>query len=98
MKNISKYLVFAIMTVVLFSCADATNIDACRTFEPYGFFGGFWHGLIAPFSFFFSLLDDSVEMYASNNIGGWYDLGFVLGAGILFGGGTKASSRKRYRD
>ena len=30
-------------------------------------------------------------MYAVNNNGGWYDFGFVLGAGILFGGGGKVS-------
>jgi len=33
-------------------------------------------------------------MYAVNNNGGWYDFGFVLGAGILFGGGSRASKRK----
>jgi hypothetical protein len=31
-------------------------------------------------------------MYAKNNNGGWYDFGFVLGSGILFGGGVKAKT------
>jgi len=77
--------------VVAAGCADVTNIDACRQSEPYGFLGGLWHGLIAPVSFIISLFSDHVAMYAVNNNGGWYDFGFVLGAGILFGGGSRAS-------
>jgi len=34
-----------------------------------------------------------VNFYEVHNNGGWYNFGFVLGAGILFGGGGKASSR-----
>jgi hypothetical protein len=41
--------------------------------------------------FAFLLLSSSIAMYAVNNNGGWYDFGFVLGAGILFGGGSRAS-------
>ena len=82
-----------ITAFLLVSCADVTNIDACRSAEPYGFWGGLWHGLIAPLSFFGSLLSDDIAMYAVNNNGGWYDLGFVIGAGILFGGGSRASRR-----
>jgi hypothetical protein len=90
-------IALGLMIVVsqLTSCADVTNVDACRQFEPYGFWGGLWHGLIAPVSFFGSLLSDDIAMYAVNNNGGWYDLGFVVGAGILFSGGNRAS-RKRF--
>jgi hypothetical protein len=52
-----------------------------------------WHGLIAPISFFGSLVSDNIAMYAMNNNGGWYDFGFVIGAGILFGGGSRAAKR-----
>lgn len=79
--------------VVLAGCADVTNIDACRPADPYGFLWGLWHGLIAPVSFFGSLLSDSIAMYAINNNGGWYDFGFVLGTGILFGGGSRGVKR-----
>jgi len=34
-------------------------------------------------------------MYAVNNNGGWYDFGFVWGAGILFGGGAKIEKGRR---
>ena len=84
-----------VIVVVLFltGCADVVPITDCVTAEPYGFLGGLWHGVIAPFSFVCSLFMDDVAMYAVNNNGGWYDFGFVLGAGILFGGGGKASKR-----
>jgi len=62
-----------------------------------GFFKGLWHGIIAPFTFIISLFTDKINMYEVMNNGGWYDFGFVLGAGILFGGGGKASSRRRRR-
>lgn len=94
-----KSFFFAILLLAVFAllsaaCADVTNIDACKTTEPYGFLGGLWHGIIAPVSFFLSLFMDDVAMYAVNNNGGWYDFGFVLGAGILFGGSSRASKCK----
>jgi hypothetical protein len=80
-----------LVALVFTSCADVTPITDCVVDEPYRFLGGLWHGLIAPFSFVCSLFMDNVAMYAVNNNGGWYDFGFVLGAGILFGGGGKAT-------
>ncbi len=71
---------FALLILIMSGCADATT---CVDTDPYGFLGGLWHGMIAPFSFIGSLFIDSIDMYAKNNTGGWYDLGFVLGAGIL---------------
>jgi len=101
MKNLFKQktilpsiLLFAVFALLFTACADVTNIDACKTTDPYGFLGGLWHGIIAPVSFFISLFMDDVAMYAINNNGGWYDFGFVLGAGILFGGGSRASKCK----
>jgi hypothetical protein len=91
---LSAILLLAVSVFLLTACADVTNIDACKTTDPYGFLGGLWHGIIAPVSFFLSLFMDDVAMYAVNNNGGWYDFGFVLGAGILFGGGSQASKRK----
>lgn len=77
--------------VLLTGCAEVIPIQECVSNEPYGFLGGLWHGIIAPVSFVVSLFSDSIAMYAVNNNGGWYDFGFVLGAGILFGGGSRAS-------
>lgn len=81
------------MIGVLFAlagCAPDLDVAECLPERIYGFWGGLWHGFIAPISFIGSLLDNNIAMYAVNNNGGWYDLGFVLGAGILFGGGGSA--------
>jgi hypothetical protein len=60
-----------------------------------GFFLGLWHGIIAPVTFIISLFTDQISLYEVHNNGGWYDLGFVLGAGILFGGGSRAARKKK---
>ena len=90
-NSLKLYLLPACLIILLTSCAQAIPIDACLETGSYGFFGGLWHGFIAPFSFIVSLFMDDVALYAVNNNGSWYDFGFVLGAGILFGGGGKAS-------
>jgi hypothetical protein len=79
------YFVLAIIVLLsLSSCADVgINQTGCLTGHVYGFWGGLWHGIIAPFSFFGSLIWDDISMYAVNNNGGWYDFGFVLGVGGL---------------
>lgn len=95
MKTYLKSLLIFLVILVLFSsCAEVTNIEDCVTDEPYGFFSGLWHGVIAPISFILSVFIDDIAMYGVNNTGGWYDFGFVLGAGILFGGGGKASKSR----
>ena len=95
MKNLRKkssYTLYILLVAVLFTgCADVTPVKACAIDEPYGFWGGLWHGIIAPLSFIGSLFSDSIALYAVNNNGRWYDFGFVLGAGILFGGGSSTS-------
>ena len=91
---LKSLLSFLVILVLFSSCAAVTNIEDCVTDEPYGFFFGIWHGLIAPVSFVLSVFFDDIAMYAVNNTGGWYDFGFVLGAGILFGGGGKASNSR----
>ena len=59
-----------------------------------GFWLGLWHGMIAPITFIISLFSNNVSFYEVHNNGGWYNFGFVLSAGILFGGSGKASSRR----
>ena len=47
--------------------------------KPAGFLGGFWHGLIIPFSFVASLFVRGVSIYETRNNGRWYEFGFILG-------------------
>lgn len=94
-KLTSKIALYSGCILILFvftRCAGVTPITDCITDKPYGFFSGLWHGFIAPLSFVGSLISDNIAMYGINNNGGWYDFGFVLGAGILFGGGSKATN------
>jgi hypothetical protein len=76
-----KYLLLLLVMLLLSGCADVSQV--CATYDPYGFWAGLWHGWISPISFIGSLFSDDIAMYAINNTGGWYDFGFVLGAGIL---------------
>lgn len=99
MKNSNYSMRTAIPLVVISclifaSCAEVSHVQNCLVDPPYGFWSGLWHGCIAPFSFFGSLFSDKIAMYAINNNGAWYNFGFVLGAGIIFGGGSKASNKK----
>lgn len=91
-QRLSFLAALVMLAILVTSCADVTPIKNCVVDTPYGFWGGLWHGIIAPFSFIGSVFSDDIALYAVNNNGAWYDLGFVLGAGILFGGGT-ASAR-----
>lgn len=95
--NTKKFLISTfviLMTIVLFSgCADVQSIEACRTGHTYGFWGGLWHGIIAPVSFVGSLFVDDIAVWAVNNNGAWYTFGFLIGVGGLGFGGSKASRK-----
>jgi len=61
--------------------------------EPAGFWAGLWHGLIAPITFIVSLFNPNVRIYETNNCGGWYDFGFLVGlAGTCGGSGSQAGT------
>ncbi|MBP7134343.1 hypothetical protein KBA73_03945 [Patescibacteria group bacterium] len=79
----------------------AVNGGVTQHFHVAGFWLGLWHGMIAPITFLVSLLQSDVNVYEVHNNGGWYNLGFVVGAGILFGGsggGVRVSARSRSDD
>jgi hypothetical protein len=81
--------------LILTGCADSESVKNCLTGHTYGFFGGLWHGFIAPFDFIGMLFDDSITMYAQNNNGGLYALGFLLGSGGWGFFGSKGASKVR---
>lgn len=86
-----KVLLVVLVLVVFTGCADVAIVDECLTPDPYGFWGGLWHGMITPFSFIGSLFSDNIAVYAVNNTGGWYDFGFLIGVGGLGWGGSSRS-------
>ncbi len=87
------------MVLLLAACAAGPNlyVDTAGTDgEIAGFWMGLWQGIIAPITFIISLFTDDVSLYEVHNNGGWYDFGFVIGAGILFGGGFFGARRRRW--
>ncbi len=97
MKNwlLLLFLFFGILLLV--GCAPGPNTVADAADAQgniAGFWLGLWHGSIAPITFVVSLFSNDVSFYEVHNNGGWYNFGFVLGAGILFGGSGSAASRR----
>jgi len=80
-----------VLLLVLTSCAAGPNTASAAVDHATapGFLMGLWHGFIAPVTFIVSLFNDNVGLYEVNNAGHLYDLGFVVGAGILFGGSSR---------
>ncbi|MDZ4707382.1 MAG: hypothetical protein SH818_03180 [Saprospiraceae bacterium] len=95
MKTASGILIFLVL-ITCISCARSTSdFTPCISGHVYGFWPGLWHGLIAPFDLLASLFNKEVYMYAPNNNGSWYALGFLFGSGgwgLLAG---KSTSRKK---
>ena len=60
-----------------------------------GFWLGVWHGLIAPITFIVSLFSAKISLYEVHNSGGWYNFGFVLGAGLFLSGGILGRRKKK---
>lgn len=94
-----KYVVIFLVVVMLLSisCAPRMNLfeDVPREGEGIaGFWLGLWHGMIAFFTFLFSLFYESVSIYEVHNCGGWYDFGFILEAGASSGSGCMANKHK----
>jgi len=86
-----------IMTaLILTGCANNEPVKMCLTGHTYGFFGGLWHGFIAPFDFIGMLFSEKITMYAQNNNGGLYALGFLLGSGGWGFFGGKGMKRVRH--
>ncbi|MEI6049499.1 MAG: hypothetical protein WCS03_11420 [Bacteroidota bacterium] len=99
MKTITsqKYLWFILLpaVMILSGCAQNESVEACLAGHTYGFFGGLWHGFIAPFDFIGMLFNKEITIYAQNNNGGLYALGFLLGSGGWGFFGSKGARKVR---
>lgn len=91
LKKCLSFCIVALLLLFLTSCAETLSVEACISGKTYGFWNGLWHGIITPFTFIISLFKDDVAIYAINNSGHVYNLGYVLGLAIIFGGSGKAS-------
>mgnify|MGYP000220892179 CR=1 FL=1 len=92
-----KPIVLIVFLFLLTACA-AGNVQFTSD-TPAGFWYGLWHGVISFITLIIHVFNDSVSVYETNNTGGWYDFGFLLGVIFIWGGGChakcKSSSRKK---
>jgi hypothetical protein len=91
------WIAFLLSIIILTGCAQNESVKECLTGHTYGFLGGLWHGFIAPFDFIGMLFNEKITMYAQNNNGGFYALGFLLGSGGWGFFGSKGANRVRSR-
>ena len=92
-KNI---LIAVVVMFLLAGCMPGPNTSedvANAGTTLAGFWFGLWHGVISPVTFVISLFSNKVNLYEIHNNGGFYNLGFILGIMITFGGSGKATSR-----
>jgi len=96
-KNTLFIVISIVVLFVLASCAGPNPLTDAAPAEgsTAGFLKGLLHGFISLFTFIVSLFSDTVKMYEVHNTGGWYDLGFILGAMSFYSSGGRASSAKK---
>ena len=100
MRRIALLVAVALALLLLASCAPGPNGLAGSPREDgvvAGFWRGWWNGFISPVTFVISLFNPKVQVYEVHNNGGWYNLGFILGAMAIFGGGAGGGARARRR-
>lgn len=87
--------IFVILAIVALSgCAQSmTGVNTGTA----GFFSGLWHGFICVYSLVGHLFSEKIVIYQTPNNGGWYDFGFIWGAGAFArccSSGTKKIRRR----
>jgi hypothetical protein len=100
MRSITLIFVCIFVASVLTGCVAGSN-DMAKTPDSNGHIAGFllglWQGFISPVTWFLSLFIKNINFYEVHNNGGWYNFGFVAGAGIIFGGSHGARKRHCYK-
>jgi hypothetical protein len=101
MKNLKHlrpmliYGAFFALLILMAGCANKEIVTNCLSGHTYGFWGGLWHGIIAPVDLILMLFRDDFTVFAQNNNGAWYAFGFLIGSGGWGFLGSKGASRKR---
>lgn len=90
-----KFFLLLMTVLMIFSLVSCAPGNEKFVTEQAGFWMGLWHGFISFFTFIISLFNEHVTIYEANNSGNLYNLGFILGISIFYGGGCKSSCRRR---
>lgn len=93
-KNIHKLKWLPLLIVALFFLSSCTAGNTKFNTDAAGFWMGLWHGFISLFTFIISLFNDKVSIYEINNGGKLYDLGFILGIALFYGGSCKSACKR----
>lgn len=80
--------------VLLSGCANSETVASCLKGNTYNFWGGLWHGIIAPIDLVIMLFRNDFTVYAQNNNGAWYAFGFLIGSGGWGFLGNRATKKK----
>lgn len=80
--------------VLLSGCSNNEMVTSCLKGHTYGFWGGLWHGIIAPIDLVIMLFRNDFTVYAQNNNGAWYAFGFLIGSGGWGFLGNRATKKK----
>ena len=94
-RKLLPLLLFASIVIIASSCAPEAECAAdIAVQKQYGFFSGFFHGLLVPIAVISKMIGLDVGIYAVNNTGFLYWLGYLIGLGGL-GGGAYSGTRRR---
>ena len=81
----SRGLAIILLLALVLSLASCATQTVPSVHRPPGFLMGLLHGFISLFSLLGSLFFDT-RIYGFPNSGSGYDVGFVLGAAVFYGG------------
>lgn len=79
-KDRTALTVALLCLVVLSACSVAGN-PVYTAEAPAGFWHGLWHGMISWIALIVRAFGGDWQVYEVANNGGWYDWGFLMGAG-----------------
>jgi len=72
--------IVTIASLLFASCASRYDVSGCSSGIEGDFILGVIHGITLPFAFIVSaLIDSNIGIYALNNNGVEYDLGYLIG-------------------
>jgi len=97
-KNLTALALVFFLLLILTACVPGPK-SAEKTPDEHGqvagFISGLWHGFISPVTYIVSLFSKNIRIYEVHNNGGWYNFGFVLGAGLFLQGGILGGRKAR---
>jgi len=94
MKSKVMVIVLILFVALFLTTGCAPGSERFTEENPAGFWWGIWHGMIWFITFLMGIFTGGrYTIYEAANNGGWYNFGFLIGIGVMFGGGGLASRK-----